>query len=320
MKEKKLKISVALCTYNGEKYIKEQLQSIFQQKLPVSEIIICDDGSNDNTVTIVKDYQKKFPDLIQLYQNKITLKVVKNFEKAISFCTGDYIFLSDQDDIWFPEKTEKIAYYFNENPNKNAVFHNLKLLSDKVENKTMWESIYFNPKVVDEELLYHTIILLRNVVTGAAFALRNNKKHRFVDESEFFLHDYQLAVKFAQNYSLGILNECLGYYRLHENQQVGTTTVKNEYFEEIYNLLTSPLKSNYKLKLFWNELPGFYEDLDKYQINNEERKRLYKNYIYRYRNEFLNSISFLEQKKTVFLWWKKNLYYIGFFDLFKNKF
>ena len=110
-----MKISVALCTYNGEKFLKEQLDSILNQTIAVDEIIICDDKSTDTTLSILRDYKKKYPTIISIYENENTLKSVKNFEKAISLCTGDIIFLSDQDDIWVDIKVEKYCDYFNEN-------------------------------------------------------------------------------------------------------------------------------------------------------------------------------------------------------------
>ena len=95
-----MKLSVAVCTFNGEKYISEQLNSIINQTLAVNEIIICDDQSSDSTIEIINSFIEKYPTLIKLYQNKINLNVNKNFEKAITLSTGDYIFLSDQDDVW----------------------------------------------------------------------------------------------------------------------------------------------------------------------------------------------------------------------------
>ena len=87
-----MRISVALCTYNGGLFLEEQLDSIFTQTLPVDEVIICDDCSNDNTVEIIQKYMVKYPSVIQLYINEKQLKTIKNFEKAISLTTADYIF------------------------------------------------------------------------------------------------------------------------------------------------------------------------------------------------------------------------------------
>src|SRR4051812_17962871 len=96
-------VSVAMATYNGARYVAEQLDSILQQTYSLIEIVVVDDGSKDETVEIIKEYQAQHP-CIRLYQNEINIGVNKTFEKAISYCSGEYIALSDQDDIWMPEK------------------------------------------------------------------------------------------------------------------------------------------------------------------------------------------------------------------------
>lgn len=91
-------ISVAMTTFNGEKYIEKQIESIIHQSLPVDEIIVCDDGSTDHTVELLKKYDVT---LIQNFQN---LGYKLNFKQAMEKCNGDYIFLCDQDDIWEKDK------------------------------------------------------------------------------------------------------------------------------------------------------------------------------------------------------------------------
>lgn len=100
------RISVVMATYNGEKYIREQIDSILLQTYPIYELIIQDDGSTDNTCSIVREYLAK-DDRIKLYINPSNLGFNKNFRTACQKATGDYIAISDQDDIWYPQKLEK---------------------------------------------------------------------------------------------------------------------------------------------------------------------------------------------------------------------
>src|SRR5690606_33629827 len=98
-------ISIALCTYNGEKFLAEQLDSIVNQTYKNIEIIAVDDCSTDRTLTILQKYASK--DVrVKVYSNKTNKGYSKNFEYAISLCTGDYIAVSDQDDIWVSDKLE----------------------------------------------------------------------------------------------------------------------------------------------------------------------------------------------------------------------
>lgn len=99
-------ISIAVTTYNGEKFLREQLDSLYNQSIKPDEIIVCDDCSIDNTITILEEYRQKY-DLIYVV-NKKQLGVNKNFFQALSLCTGDYICICDQDDIWMPHKIETL--------------------------------------------------------------------------------------------------------------------------------------------------------------------------------------------------------------------
>jgi glycosyltransferase involved in cell wall biosynthesis len=109
-------ISIAMCTYNGAKYIDEQLETIIAQDYPLHEIIVVDDRSSDDTFKILEDWKSKHPTLFKLYLNGENLGFDKNFEKAISLCTGDLIAIADQDDVWMKDKLSSLVQLFtNEN-------------------------------------------------------------------------------------------------------------------------------------------------------------------------------------------------------------
>ena len=110
-----MKISVAMATYNGEKYIQKQLDSILNQSHKVNEIILVDDKSTDNTREVIQKYIQQHPEMkFSFYVNEENLGYKKNFKKAMSYCRGEYIFLCDQDDIWMDDKVEKCVAYMNE--------------------------------------------------------------------------------------------------------------------------------------------------------------------------------------------------------------
>lgn len=107
-----LKISIALATYNGEKFLKEQLDSYALQTHPPDELVVCDDGSTDKTTDILEAFAITAPFEVRIIQNDQNLGYVRNFEKVISLCRGDIICLSDQDDVWLPEKLHVIHHRF----------------------------------------------------------------------------------------------------------------------------------------------------------------------------------------------------------------
>jgi glycosyltransferase involved in cell wall biosynthesis len=118
-------VSIALATYNGERYIKEFLISINEQDYPAIEIIISDDSSLDKTCEIIDSFICKYP--IKLIKNQKNIGHLRNFEKSLSMCNGTYIALADQDDIWYPNK---ISLMINEIGSYSMIYSDAKLIDE----------------------------------------------------------------------------------------------------------------------------------------------------------------------------------------------
>lgn len=220
-------ISVALCTYNGSTYIEDQLQSILTQTMPVDEIVVCDDGSTDDTLGIIEQIKASTSIPIHIHQNEKPIGVSNNFQKAINLCQGDIIFLSDQDDIWLPQKVQTIIDFFNNNKHVSTVFTNAQLIDDN--NNPIGNYLFdyffdtishtlFDKGLVAERFAYS------NCATGATMAIF---KERYGDIlfSEYcggeILHDYAIAIKSLANNALAYIDTPLIKYRIHSNQSVG---------------------------------------------------------------------------------------------------
>src|SRR5262249_24400476 len=117
-----MRISVAMCTYNGAEFLRAQLQSIITQSRPPDEIVICDDRSTDDTQNLLERFASELPVPIKLHINDQNLGSVKNFERAINLCTGDVIALSDQDDVWRNDKLQRFETVLNNSPAAGLVF------------------------------------------------------------------------------------------------------------------------------------------------------------------------------------------------------
>ena len=142
-------ISVAMCTYNGGKFLAEQLSSIREQtKLP-HELVICDDGSTDATPRIVHAFALDAPFPVRFFRNQATLGSTRNFEKAINLCEGQAIALSDQDDIWQPNKLERLASVLDSEPQVGGVCSNAFLIDETSERfpDSLWERRNFTPRM-----------------------------------------------------------------------------------------------------------------------------------------------------------------------------
>ena len=121
----KMYISIAMATFNGSLYLEEQLESFLRQTRLPDELIICDDVSTDNTILIVKKFAEKAPFTVKIYQNAINLGYSQNFSRALNLCSGDLVFLSDQDDFWLHDKIETVLKIFIEQPKVQLVIHDI---------------------------------------------------------------------------------------------------------------------------------------------------------------------------------------------------
>jgi glycosyltransferase involved in cell wall biosynthesis len=214
----KKKLTILIATYNGELYIAEQLDSILNQSFQEYMIICRDDISTDNTFSILHSYQKKYPNIIKVSQNKERLGVVSNFEKLIEDSSSEYMALCDQDDIWHKDKL-RISMNALESRNQKIplLFHsdlvmvdsNLKLLNSSFFKKRG----YAFPK---EKSL--DIFLGRSGVMGNTMVFNKNLKNSILPfPKSLIVHDYWIALV---NEAIGeriSYHEALIDYRLHSN-------------------------------------------------------------------------------------------------------
>ncbi len=112
-----------MCTYNGERHLRAQLQSLRDQTRHPDELIICDDASHDSTLAIIDSFAQTAPFAVHIQKNTKNLGYVKNFEQAISLCTQDIVFLCDQDDVWEPTKISEVLACFDAEPAVGMVLH-----------------------------------------------------------------------------------------------------------------------------------------------------------------------------------------------------
>lgn len=230
--------SVALCTYNGEKFLKEQLDSILSQKIAVDEIVICDDASTDGTISILKDYESKFPGLFHIFINSENLGYVQNFEKALSLCKGDVIFLCDQDDVWNQDKVGIIGQYFTDNPEIGLVAHDVELTDSSSGNQTFWEMKKFETreKELSSDELLEYILVTGNVFPGMSLAIRKKILADYLPLKKvdsIIIHDYEMIIKALRDEKFEIINNVLGTYRQHDAQSIGYKDRKKNPVNEI---------------------------------------------------------------------------------------
>lgn len=238
---KRLKISIALCTYNGARFLQEQLESIAVQTRPPDEMVICDDQSKDSTVEILRNFASKVPFPVRIFLNEKNLGSTRNFEKAIKLCTGDIIFLSDQDDIWLPDKLEQIEEIFSNSPSTGAVFTDAVLVDENLKplEYSLWQSIGFTER--EKNLLSDgksiEVLLKHNVVTGSTMAFRSKFKNLFLPIPEIWIHDGWIALLIAFTSDIVAVSDPLIKYRQHNMQQIGAGNEPFSFYDKIHRKL-----------------------------------------------------------------------------------
>jgi glycosyltransferase involved in cell wall biosynthesis len=220
-----MRLSVALCTFNGAGHLREQVASIRRQSRPPDELVACDDGSADGTREILEAFAStsRFP--VRISVNEGTLGSTKNFEKAIALCRGDIIALSDQDDVWHPEKLREMEAVFAARPAVGAVFTDAEVVDDALRplGYRLWQSVGFGR--AEQRLLAGgrpvNVLLKHNVVTGAAMAFRSAFKDLVLPIPADWVHDAWIAFLIAAVSDLGLIRKPLFQYRQHPGSQIG---------------------------------------------------------------------------------------------------
>jgi len=220
-----MKISVALCTYNGARFIREQLESIASQTSLPDEVIVCDDGSNDGTHDIVAQFAIDAPFKLEYSKNPSRLGVAKNFERAISLCTGDIVFLCDQDDVWLPQKIATMLPPFLADEKIGLVFSNAFLTDSRLNRLgyTLWDTFRFDKKgqlaLKGDDAI--SFLVRSNVVTGSAAAFRMSLRNKLLPFPNVLTHDAWLAIVAATTSQIEPVDVPLILYRQHEKNVVG---------------------------------------------------------------------------------------------------
>lgn len=215
------KISVAMAVYNGERFIEEQIVSIAKQTVRPDEIIICDDGSTDNSELVIKQVCEQNELNFIYIKNEVNLGFNKNFEKAISQCTGDVIFICDQDDVWKNDKIELVMNVFAKHEQIQLVFHDAIITDSNLSMiyPSFWQHIEFDGVI--SNLKMELFLRNSNKVQGAAIAIKRNFAIKTMPFLEKLFYDQWLAFCGCYNDVIYPLNIQLIKYRQHDKNAVG---------------------------------------------------------------------------------------------------
>ena len=236
----RLGFSVAMCTYNGSRYLGEQLQSIAAQEHLPGEMLVCDDGSADGTVRLLMEFASQAPFPVHVDVNQERLGPAKNFEKAIALCQGDIIVFSDQDDIWKSYKLKRLGDTFQNHPDAVYAFSDAEMIREGAGalGDTLWQAVGLREKLERFSGAGQLEILLRrNYITGATLAFRASFRNVVLPIPSSWMHDYWIVL-LGSTFSSGVpVPEPLLTYRRHASQVCGWR--KKSYLQTIRDSLTA---------------------------------------------------------------------------------
>jgi glycosyltransferase involved in cell wall biosynthesis len=270
-----MNLSIAMCTFNGAAYLKEQLESFAGQTRTPDELVISDDQSTDDTLRLIEEFAAtaRFP--VRLSVNESNLGTPKNFERAISLCRGDVILLSDQDDVWHRDKLESVERIFEAKPQLSLVFSNAELVDEMLKPlaETLFDQLGFNgrkQRLVKSGRAFD-VQLRENLVCGCTVAFRANLKELVLPISGDgpLVHDGWIMLLIAAAGEIDFINRPLLKYRQHSGQQsrLSQTSTWHE-------IMTSPkIDSACRVKQA-NQINEAFERLAAYGLSRDKERLL----------------------------------------------
>src|SRR2546430_1307611 len=221
--------SIPICTFNGQKFLRDQLSSIENQTVLPSEVIAFDDGSTDDTMSILHEFMQRVSFSMRVVQNERTFGFTQNLIQAVKQCSGNWIVLCDQDDVWHPRKLETMRDIFDASPEVNAIFTDGVIIDDQGNDtgERLSQRLAFDHPRVQRDIRNDPLVILcrRNICTGATLGLRADIRDLIFPLPTTLppdlIQDGWIALVAAATGGLRFLSEPLTYYRAHSAQQIG---------------------------------------------------------------------------------------------------
>ena len=230
-------VSIALCTYNGAKYLAEQLDTLVNQTYTSIEIIVVDDCSTDETFAILTNYASKYPQF-KIYQNEINLGLTANFERAVKLCAGEFIAMCDQDDLWRPQKIELQVEAIKDNI---LIYHDSEFIHE--------DGTGMNKKMSDLRNFYRggdpEVFLFFNCVSGHSILMKKSLIDDALPLKKGYFHDWWLAYVATNIGEIDFIPQCLVQYRQHDKSDTNILRIERD--KDIYEFSSvQKLERNHK--------------------------------------------------------------------------
>lgn len=284
-------VSIIVCTYNGEQFLEEQLESVIHQTYPNLEIIISDDNSTDGTKSILKKYEGISN--IKINYNEKNIGFIKNFELAVTIACGNYIAFCDQDDVWLPKKIEKLLAAIS---SYSLVYSDSMLIDEagKPLHKKLSNFRKMKSTITDSKGF-----AFFNVVSGHTMMIKKELLNYVLPLPNIYYHDWWIALHAANLKGIIYLDETLTLYRQHDKTITKTLITKKDASRKLQKRY-----QDYIERLTWLELLKN----DKLEKSKRFYQKLYELYSLKGKGTFVVSLFYflIKNEKELFQFPKKN--------------
>jgi glycosyltransferase involved in cell wall biosynthesis len=289
----KADISVVVATYNGAPFLRKQLDSILNQSLPPKEIIVVDDCSTDGTIAILNEYASTYA-IFKFISNETNIGYIRNFEKGMQLAKGELIALSDQDDIWLPEKLEKLYENIGDHL---IIYSNSELIDEHGLSLHKKMSDIRNQIGYDNCLMY----TIGAWAPGHTFLFKKELVNHCIPFPRLVTHDFWLGFVATCYSPIKYLPETLVLYRQHTFNAIGANTHAKKVNQVRPTKLELQDKSKQRMQLLYEKCPSTLVE------QKQVLKTISESYqSYSLKNNFKRMLVFLKYRHLILAYKKKS--------------
>lgn len=254
-------IAILLATYNGAKFLREQLDSLIVQSCQDWVLYVRDDGSKDETVSILRNYQSRFPQKIVLIDNENQNLGAKNsFAELLRTVEHKYYMFCDQDDVWFKDKIKitfhKMKHTEESNSGKAVLVFSDAVVTDQNLNETypsFWKSTKITPAILNRGRMFEVF----NCAPGCTMMINNKLKPLlFPFPNKAPMHDWWIAIVAQRSGVIDFIDQPLMHYRQHGSNTIGAQEITKDYFIQKFYRFSNTIKAQKNHLEFLKEIQG----------------------------------------------------------------
>ncbi|MDW8262939.1 MAG: glycosyltransferase family 2 protein [Phycisphaerales bacterium] len=218
-------MSIAMCTYNGADYLRPQLESFLAQSRRPDELVVCDDGSSDQTVEILREFARAAPFPVRIFENRTNIGLHANFAQAFARASGEIVLFSDQDDLWQPQKLARFEQEFAASPTVGLVFCDARVVDRQLQplGHTHWDTVHFceRCRAIVRQGRAFELLLRHSFVAGATMGVASRLRPALLPVPAPWPFDGWVAVAASALAETRIIEQTLNEYRQHPTQAIG---------------------------------------------------------------------------------------------------